>query len=135
MGGLFAVLVIAVFAAWWLSPDLDTGPEVSVQVASMVPPPITPAQAEGASNPREGGTAVVTVIETEDPDIPQTDKCTMLAGWAQRGVPHYTLLDNIRDQAMLFTEDDLACLTAARDVPPIVLRFAEMYQKRERTPK
>lgn len=128
------VLVIAVLAVWLLSPDLDTGPEVQ-QVVELTPPeaPIQPG--EGANNPRDLGEAQAVVVETDAPDIPQTEKCTMLAGWAQRGVPHYTLLDNIRDQAMLFTEDDLACLTAARDVPPIVLRFAEMYQKRERTPQ
>ncbi|HHO51644.1 MAG TPA: hypothetical protein ENK18_12410 [Deltaproteobacteria bacterium] len=127
------VLLVAVFAAWMLSPTPDTGPQINL-VTELTPPPAPSAPAGGAHNPREIGQAEAVVIETDEPNIPQTEKCTMLAGWAQRGVPHYTLLDNIRDQAMLFTEDDLACLTAARDIPPIVLRFAEMYQKRERTP-
>ena len=125
---IVAVLVIALIAAWWLLPSVDTS------IAEAPPPP--PGQAPTAplelqeveDQPR--GKAEVVIVD-DDGSIPRTDKCELIAGWAQRGVPHYTLLDNIRDQAMLFTEDDLACLTAARDVPPIVLRFAEMYQRRD----
>ena len=128
--GLVAVLALVALLVWLLSPSLDTGGDV--------PEPTPVSEAEGIPNapveleeqPDEPiGEAQVVIID--DPEIPRTGRCELIAGWAQRRVAHYTILDNIRDQAMKVTEDDLACLTAARDVPPIVLRFAEMYQLRD----
>ncbi|MBX2796548.1 MAG: hypothetical protein KTR31_02730 [Myxococcales bacterium] len=133
--GLVLVLILAVIAAFFLIPRPDVQVDTPEPVA--VAPPIVPAPAGAASSGgRPGGEAELVIIESDEPDIPQTEKCTTIAGWAQAGTPHYTLLDNIRDQAMLFTEEDLACLTAARKVPPIVLRFAEMYQdKNQKRPE
>ena len=129
--GLALVLALALLAVWMMWPSLDTGPTQAE--AEPVPDPLAIAEPVAHTEvPDEpAGEAEVVIIEGDDPDIPTTTKCETIAGWAQAGTPHYTLLDNIRDQAMRFTEDDLACLTAARDVPPIVLRFAEMYQKRD----
>ncbi|MEN0065111.1 MAG: hypothetical protein AAGA48_23410 [Myxococcota bacterium] len=61
--------------------------------------------------------------------VPHTDRCRLIAGWAQRHVPHYTILDNIRDGSMRFTTEDRNCLAAAKDVPPIVVDFADRYKK------
>lgn len=127
VAAIIVVLVFALIAAWLMMPSYET----EVETAQPAPLPVAPVAADLEEVPDAPPGEVEVVIIDEDGTIPRTEKCETIAGWAQRGVPHYTLLDNIRDQAMLFTEDDLACLTAAEKVPPIVLRFAEMYQRRD----
>ncbi len=133
--GLLLVLVAAVLAVWLLWPDLDTGPEpVAVAPEPRAAPIKPPPQAASATTDDGGGEAELVIIDDAGNEIPRTEKCQLIEGWNERHVPHFTIADNMRDQAMLFTEDDLACLTAS-NVPPFVLQYAEMHMKRERTPK
>ena len=129
--GIFGVLVIALIAVWLLMPAFDTGPDPQAATPAASAPLGTIAAIDAEANPSAPPSLPQVVIIDGDGDVPRTKTCTMIAGWAQRRVPHYTILDNIRDQSMRFTKDDLTCLTAARDVPPIVLDFAEMYQLRD----
>ncbi len=133
--GIVGLLALACLAVWGLFPRADTevaGTPAPAPISAPTAGRVAAAPPDGAPAPDEpAGAAELVVVEGDEPPIPSTKRCTLIAGWAQRNVPHYTILDNIRDRAMRFTEDDLACLTAAQDMPPIVLRFAEMRQRRD----
>ncbi|MEM6927527.1 MAG: hypothetical protein AAF602_11400 [Myxococcota bacterium] len=137
------IAIVASLAAWFVlrpdRPDAVRGPRpenasAPTELASDGPtdedPSVRPlevmAAVEGEEAPKEpSGNPNVVMPE----GVPHTATCRLIAGWAQRRVPHYTILDNIRDRSMRFTEDDRICLEAARDVPPIVVRFAKRYKK------
>lgn len=145
LAGLLLIAIVAVAAAWFfLRADRPSvAQEQPAQNASERSE--TVADAEVAANaedgPRDlviGGTAEGTLAEPLRPGlpnvvmpegVPHTETCRLIAGWAQRHVPHYTILDNIRDRSMRFTADDRSCLESAKDVPPIVVRFADRYKK------
>ena len=133
--GLLMVLVAALLAVWLLWPDVDTGPDPVARRPAPAAVPERPEPPDAASaTASDPGQAEVVVVDPEDPGIPKTEKCTTIADWHARHVPDFTIADNMRDQAMLFTEDDLACLTASK-VPPFVLQYAEMHMKKERQPR
>lgn len=140
--GMVLVAIVALVAAWFvLRPDRpdaarEPAPENASnprELASAAPeeddaavrPLEVAGSPEGTPAPEPSGNPNVVMPE----GVPHTDTCRLIAGWAQRGVPDYTILDNIRDRSMRFTDDDRSCLAAARDVPPIAVRFAERYKK------
>ncbi len=142
LAGVVLVAIVAVVAAWMVlrpdrpdvarapAPENASNPEQPVASRSVDDDPsVRPLEvmsvADGDVAPEPSGNPDVVM-----PDgVPHTTTCRLIAGWAQRHVPHYTILDNIRDRSMRFTEDDRSCLAKAKDVPPIVVRFADRYKK------
>jgi len=65
------------------------------------------------------------VIRMPDEGVaPRTDSCRYIVKEQRRGVHAFILLDNIRDQGMRFSEDDVACL-AASGVEEVIVNYAE----------
>jgi len=134
------IAIVALVAAWVvLRPDRPTVAQVSTPENASPPSDLTVAEADPdqvrSLEVMDVGDDVPAAEPGGAPDVvmpdgvPHTDTCRLIAGWAQRHVPHYTILDNIRDRSMRFTPDDRACLESAKDVPPIVVRFADRYQQ------
>jgi hypothetical protein len=124
IGGGLGLVVIAGMT-WWLTPE-----------PAPIPTTVRTVQTLQTTQQRVDR-KVVKLIEQdvpsedglppldEDPNIEVvTPKCRTLVTYERRGVPQFTVLDTLRDQAMVFTEQDLGCLTAA-GASPAILDLAE----------
>lgn len=119
-GGAIAILLVLI----WLFGSGDTDPgRVEVEAADIDEPFRQMARKKVVAVP--GVPAEEEIPLEEDPNIPVvTPKCKLLVSWERRKVPQFTILDNLRDQSMMFDEDDLGCITAA-GVSPAILDLAE----------
>lgn len=120
------LLAIVAGLGWWLMPG-------EVERTRGLTNPIRELQVENRRSRRR----VVKVADVEEseadgllqdlednPDVVLTPKCRLLISYERKHVPQFTVLDTLRDQSMVFTEDDLGCLTAG-GASPAVLDLAE----------
>jgi len=130
-GGLALALLAALVLAWFLLQRPDTTVEVAEVAEETAPePPVALHDGDDVA----AAEAELFILTNDGTKIPKTEQCVLIAEWTERHVPHFTIADNIRDRAMLFTEDDVACLTAST-IPPFVLTYADLHMKRERKPR
>lgn len=123
IGGVVAGLAVLLGLVWLFTPG-DTEPVVEVEAVDADEP------FRIAARRKIVAAAVLPDAEEEipleeDPNIPVvTPKCKLLVTYERKKVPQYSILDTLRDQSMMFDEDDLGCLTAA-GVSPAILDLAE----------
>ena len=78
----------------------------------------------GGGRAKAKAKAAEVITLPDEGDAPVTESCRYIVKEQKRGVHAFILLDNIRDQAMRFNEDDVACL-AASGVEDVIVNYAE----------
>lgn len=116
-----AVLLLLLWAFWPAAP-------APVKVATVTPPKPKPVRTEVPETPvliedrKEGD-----VLERLGIDPIATPHCAIINQWHDRRVPMWVILDNMEAQSMMFTVEELGCLTAS-PTPPGILTWAENHE-------
>ena len=131
IGALVAGLLLLV-AGWWLWGGVET-PEVEaprrgvgrVAMRPTEPPPYLRRDNEGPPQ----------LEDVLDEGVAKaTDPCRYIMEWQLRNVHDFVILDNLDARSQRFTEDDVACLTAA-GARNAILEYAERNIKVPQPPR
>jgi hypothetical protein len=126
------VVLAVVLGALLLWPKSGPSPAEPVRAAPK-PRPVAQAQvAEGP--PATSGEQRAVRVELDDLPKNASPNCRQVVTWHRRNVPGWVIEDNMSAQAMLFSEEEMACLEGA-GVSDQILDWAQWNQRKPQGPE